>query len=475
MPLIVVRVEQGQANNTECSFSEKFRIGRDSDCEVQIVADASISRCHAEVYHEKGCWWIHDANSTNGTFVDGKKIDRSPLTTSTTVRFGKGATLLSFVPDTAEAASKSKDDSLNQFVRHYFDGSNEEGAGERTLMIRRAFASVQTREKRKYFKVLAVAVLLFILSGGYAIYLHSENAKQKERAEAIFYAMKSIELDVANIQRMATESQNHQGLQLVNKFRGQRKEMEENYEHLLRGIGVYNAKLSEPDRLIYRLARVFGECEINMPAGFIDEVKTYIRKWQSSDRLERAVRTARENNYVPAIAAAMLGQGLPPQYFYLALQESNFDTYIVGPKTYKGHAKGMWQFIPETAVKYGLQVGPLVDLGRPDPADDRHNFAKATNAAARYLKFIYSTEAQASGLLVMSSYNWGEERVVNLLRTMPTNPRERNFWQLLARYRDKVPQETYDYVYYIFSAAVIGENPRLFGFKFENPLSHLDR
>ena len=127
----------------------------------------------------------------------------------------------------------------------------------------------------------------------------------------------------------------------------------------------------------------------------------------------------------------MLAQGLPPQFFYLALQESNFDIYTVGPKTYKGYAKGMWQFIPETAIKYGLRVGPLVDLSRPDPGDERHNFEKATSAAARYLKFIYSTDAQASGLLVMSSYNWGEEKVVKLLRSMPANPKDRNFWRLL--------------------------------------------
>jgi len=155
----------------------------------------------------------------------------------------------------------------------------------------------------------------------------------------------------------------------------------------------------------------------------------------------------------------------------LALQESNFDIYAVGRKTYKGYAKGMWQFIPDTAMKYGLRVGPLADLSRPDPRDERHNFEKATSAAVRYLKFIYSTDAQASGLLVMSSYNWGEEKVVKLIRSMPANPKDRNFWRLLTSYRDKIPQETYDYVYYIVSAAVIGENPRLFGFKFDNPLA----
>jgi len=36
---------------------------------------------------------------------------------------------------------------------------------------------------------------------------------------------------------------------------------------------------------------------------------------------------------------------------------------------------------------------------------------------------------------------------------------------------DKIPQETYNYVFYSVSAAVIGENPRFLIFKFESPLS----
>ena len=91
----------------------------------------------------------------------------------------------------------------------------------------------------------------------------------------------------------------------------------------------------------------------------------------------------------------------------------------------------MWQFIPETGERYGLAIGPLVKFRRPDPADDRSNWEKATVAAARYIKEIYATDAQASGLLVMASYNWGEGRVIKRLKQMPANPRERNFWKLL--------------------------------------------
>lgn len=44
---------------------------------------------------------------------------------------------------------------------------------------------------------------------------------------------------------------------------------------------------------------------------------------------------------------------------------------------------------------------------------------RETKAAAAYLKDLFSTDAQASGLLVMACYNWGEDSVLPLVRTMP--------------------------------------------------------
>lgn len=103
-----------------------------------------------------------------------------------------------------------------------------------------------------------------------------------------------------------------------------------------------------------------------------------------------------------------------------------------------------------------------------DEQDQRFDFALATRAGAKYLKLIYGTEAQASGLLVIASYNYGQNRVREMIKKMPDNPRERNFWKFIQQYQ--IPKETYDYVFYIFSAAVIGEDPKHFGFKFNPPL-----
>jgi membrane-bound lytic murein transglycosylase D len=185
--------------------------------------------------------------------------------------------------------------------------------------------------------------------------------------------------------------------------------------------------------------------------------------------MQRALELAFKKGFAPRIVRKLEQHGMPSQFLYLAMQESNFNTRICGPETRFGIAKGMWQFIPVTAEKYGLSVGPRVDSPEYDPQDERHDFEKSTDAAARYLQDLYETEAQGSGLLVMACYNWGENKVLDLVVKMPENPRDRNFWNLIKEYR--IPEETYDYVFYIIAAAVIGENPRLFGFDFDPPLS----
>lgn len=248
--------------------------------------------------------------------------------------------------------------------------------------------------------------------------------------------------------------------------------LEQQYDRFLEESDLLGGRMSEEDRLILRVARIFGECELDMPPGFALEVKRYIAKWKSSDRLKNAIKRMRANNHAQTIQQAMTAVHLPPQFLYLALQESSFNHAAVGPPTRFGIAKGIWQFIPSTARQYGLSTGPLVDLPEYDPDDQRFDFNLATKAAARFIRDIYNTDAQASGLLVMASYNWGPRSILDRIRTMPANPRDRNFWKLLEKHT--IPKETYDYVYYIVSAAVIGENPRLFGFDFDNPLATMD-
>ncbi|HYP08124.1 MAG TPA: FHA domain-containing protein [Bryobacteraceae bacterium] len=468
-----------RTETTDQLFHSSFRIGRAEDCGLRIQNDF-VSRYHVEVVVEGERWIVRDLGSSNGIFVGGNRVPHAEVVGSMVVRLGVEGPAVGFKLEEVSPASPAPAppaplESTAVFAARYFKEPAEgEAVGEHTQMVRRAFKQVQTKQKRKHRAVVGVLLLAVIAIGGYAYYQHRHIAQQTAMAKDLFYAMKALDVDIANVEKLVRDSQSGQGAEQVQRYQSRQREMAKSYDRFLTSLKVYDPKMSEEQRLILRMARVFGECELDMPPGFVEEVQNYIKKWQSSGRLARAVQQAQANGYTQKITTEFLAQNLPPQFFYLALQESDFDPFISGPPTYKGIAKGMWQFIPETGLKYGLRVGPLADFRRPDPADERHQWEKATNAAARYIKDIYSTDAQASGLLVMASYNWGEHRVVNLLRSMPANPRERNFWKVLTDHKEKFPKETYDYVYYIFSAAVIGENPKLFGFKFDNPLGHLE-
>jgi hypothetical protein len=491
-PVIRVGVTGAASGPGEYRFQKSFRIGRTDECEVSIK-DEYVSRAHVEVAFENGRWWARDLNSSNGIYMNGERVERTPLD-RTTIRLGVGGPFVSFdvavpppapppppptgvvsAPPPAQVKQPMTETMVNRYMDHYFgQNSGDAPVGEHTMIVRQAFSKVQKKQKRKYGWIMAVLGGLVLAAAAVALYYHQQAGKQKALAENLFYSMKSLDVDIAGVEKLVLDSSSQQGLDQIHKLQSRRQEMEKDYDQFLNSLHIYSAKMSPQDKLILRVARIFGECEIAMPPGFVDEVNNYIKKWQSSGRLKRDILLAQQNGYTKSITAEFLALDLPPQFFYLALQESDFDPYISGPPTRKGIAKGMWQFIPETAVKYGLHIGPLAELRRPDPGDDRHHYDLETKAAARYIKDLYSTDAQASGFLVMACYNWGEDYVLPLVRKLPPNPKDRNFWRLLAVDKAKIPEETYNYVFYIVSAAVIGEDPRLFGFDFDNPLGHLD-
>jgi membrane-bound lytic murein transglycosylase D len=475
-PVLKVAAEVSPGAWVNFKFDKSFKIGRVKNCDL-CVDNSFVSRAHAEVLLDQGQWSIHDLGSANGLYVHGERVPSLPIVGQTAVRLGIEGPELKFELETAAPAAaaqkklRMKDASIAGYIDHYFSKrSVNEPVGEHTMFIREAFAHVESKRKRRFTLVIATLVAVIVACGILAYYQHQQLQQQRASAKQLFYAIKAQDIDLANLGRALASANNPVGNEELDRFRARRQAMEQNYDNYLATLHIYDPKLTERQRLIMRVARIFGECELDMPADFEAEINRYIERWRASGRLKTAILTAQQKGYTDTISRDLLARGLPPQFFYLALQESGFNTFAVGPATRKGFAKGMWQFIPETAVKYNLHLGPLVDQSRPDPADDRHNFKKETEAATLYLQDLYGTDAQASGFLVMACYNWGENQVLPLIQSMPANPRERNFWMLLSKARNRIPKETYDYVFYIASAAVIGENPRLFGFDFDNPL-----
>jgi len=444
-------------------FARSFYVGRDTGNDV-VIDDDQVSHQHASVTLADNKWYIEDLGSSNGLFIAGEQIDRAPIAGTVLVRFGHdGPTLVlsTTASDAADRKTVVTERSESQILSRFLGGRTPTDMSRHTALLRRVIRSEQKRRARRYLTALAVLAVVAVMASAYVYVQRKQIERARMAAADLFYAMKSLELDIAQLQLSSAEAQS---------FRNRREEMRLQYLNYLEQLGIYSDDTPEDIRLVYRIVHRFGESEVNVPRPFVDEVLHYVERWRVSGRLEESLDRARENNYGPEIAEVMLQNDLPPEFFYLALQESDLKLDAVGRETRYGIAKGMWQFMPATARAYGLQTGPLVGVAQFDPRDERHDLIASTRAAAEYIRDIYTSYAQASGLLVMASYNWGQGNVSKLIQTMPENPRERNFWKLMTQYRDRIPDETYHYVFSIVSAAVIGADPSLFGFDFDPPL-----
>src|SRR5262249_23690522 len=67
--------------------ADRAVIGRSRECDVRL-ADSNVSRRHAEVRHEDGAYWIVDLGSTNGTELNGKRIERAKLSDGDRITLG---------------------------------------------------------------------------------------------------------------------------------------------------------------------------------------------------------------------------------------------------------------------------------------------------------------------------------------------------------------------------------------------------
>lgn len=145
--------------------------------------------------------------------------------------------------------------------------------------------------------------------------------------------------------------------------------------------------------------------------------------------------------HLPAIAAILTTYGIPEDFKYIPLVESNMNPQIT---SHRG-AGGYWQFMPATARLYGLKVNKHVD--------ERKNLVKSTHAAARYLKSLYGEFNDWT--LVAAAYNVGGGSLKKTIRRQGTS----NYYKL------RLNKETGSYVYKLVSIKEVIENPHAHGYK----------
>jgi membrane-bound lytic murein transglycosylase D len=185
----------------------------------------------------------------------------------------------------------------------------------------------------------------------------------------------------------------------------------------------------------------------DLPVRWEPQVIRFLQFWKSDPR-GRAIMSSwlrRIGRYRTLFEGILEKEGLPRDIVFLSMIESGYETGAVS----RVGAGGLWQFMPGVARAYGLEVSPWVDARR-DPQ-------RSAEAAARYLKDLHVRFG--SWPLAFAAYHAGYGAVLKSIVRYNTN----DYWEL-CRHEAGLPWETTLYVPKILAAAIVGHNPRAFGY-----------
>lgn len=147
------------------------------------------------------------------------------------------------------------------------------------------------------------------------------------------------------------------------------------------------------------------------------------------------------NRYFPIVEPILKANGIPDDFKYLMVIESNLN-----PNARSGAgAAGLWQFMQTTGREYGLEVNKNID--------ERYHVEKATEAACKYLKDAY--DKYQDWIAVAASYNAGQARISSQFEKQQVD-------DMLDLF---LVEETARYVYRIIAAKIMFSNPSAFGFR----------
>lgn len=196
----------------------------------------------------------------------------------------------------------------------------------------------------------------------------------------------------------------------------------------------------------------------------------YVEKFAKNRRDYLMRMYKKSKKFFPKVTSILSKRNLPNEYQVLLAIESAFNGNAVS----SAGAVGYWQIMDEVAKEYGLAYEPQLSetekkkleeeskkkstlIKKVVVKDDRKNFIKSTQAAARYLK-ERSRNLNNDMLLIVASYNCGVGNVWEAKRKTGLN--DPNFWDI----KKYLPTETQNYVMNFIALNVIFNNYK----KFEN-------
>lgn len=180
-----------------------------------------------------------------------------------------------------------------------------------------------------------------------------------------------------------------------------------------------------PDIPLKEAEKLYNKLDHELDIVFNERVYAFINYFTVRDRSYTREMLKRKEVYFPLFEKYLKKYDLPQELKYLPIIESGLN-----PKATSGpQAVGLWQFMRATGKEQGLYIDWYIDE-RMDPE-------KSTEAACKYIKWLYSVFKDWK--LTLAAYNSG---IGNVKRAIRRAGYREDFWKVY-RY---LPRETRSYV-----------------------------
>jgi pSer/pThr/pTyr-binding forkhead associated (FHA) protein len=449
----------------EIPLSEnRLTIGRTPAADL-VINDQSLSSVHASINRDGDRIWLIDEGSTNGSFVNGEPVppNGTPLRDGDEIYLGESTIVVTLKQSAGSQSDRSTE-----------TPAIAAGASGLPMPMIAAAAGVVII----LFAVIVIGLAYRNSGGNEQITVKKYSNSPGDNGDSANTAPVSSPGTQSNVTTTPAtihdaESESPPGGPSINTTKRylamssdeQRQFVQNEAQHVARMIGNREGYAFTPE--------VVSKIKIWVDA-YAHRLNSPKPSGGCNMHHDLSTLLNRAHANAPLVVKAFNEKGLSPQVgLYLAMIEAEYCSCLssgTGPK-------GYFQFASSTARRYGVQDVSSPKDTRPD---DRCKIEIMSPIAAQYMKDLIAMfgTGPLSVPLAIASYNEGEGglnanlmKALNAARTSD-NP-ERSFWTLVAHEQilsDQFQRENIKYVPHFFGAAIVGENPRVFGVELE-PIS----
>jgi S1-C subfamily serine protease len=245
MKIVFHHLEGSRKGKMDVFQTQRIRIGRDptNDLLFDPYIDRDASGFHAEVFFDDSKAWIKDLGSTNGTFVNGNRVEKEQIQANDIVTFGRRGPKMKVgeidpggAPEPAKegelvdrgGAPRVGTKTMRLMVQQAMEKARERGGVAGGTLFLREMVRQSVKESSVWMRrAIAVLVILFVAACGVIAFLvYDMNRRDAAHRKALEEKEREMEVQRTELLTSIRQTHNEQESDFERRLEIQREEHE---------------------------------------------------------------------------------------------------------------------------------------------------------------------------------------------------------------------------------------------------------